>query len=185
MKLNSHPWPFQFRKTETTMSRGFVKEEDQEETPLLPPRAEIPDGVTNYITENGKVELLKEKQALIDEKGALDAADEKEKRIATNFINAKINMLDERISTAKVVALNEQPKDEIRFGATVTLKIGKSSKFQTYQIVGVDEADISKNKLSFNSPIAKILIGKKVTEQAFLELAKENRVFEVMEIRYW
>lgn len=166
------------------MSRGFVKEEDQEETPLVPPRADLPDGVTNYITENGMTEMLAERQALIDEKVALDASLEQEKRIASNFINAKINLLDERISTAKIISLREQPKDEIRFGATVTLKIGKSSKFQTYQIVGVDEADIAKNKISFISPIAKILIGKKVSEKAILKLAKEDRVFEVMEISY-
>lgn len=48
----------------------------------------------------------------------------------------------------------------------------------------MEEADISKMKISFISPIAKILIGKKVGEQAFLKLAKEDRVFEVMEIRY-
>lgn len=166
------------------MSRGFVKEEDQEEIPLVPPRADLPEGVTNYITENGKAALLAERQTLIEEKAAIDAATEQEKRIAANFINAKINLLDERISTSKIVPLNEQPKDEIRFGATVTLKIGKSSKFQTYQIVGVDEADIAKNKLSFISPIAKILIGKKVGDIAVLKLAKEDRVFEVMEIRY-
>lgn len=166
------------------MSRGFVKEEDQEETPLVPPRADLPDGITNYTTENGMAELLAERQALIDEKGALDISLEQEKRIASNFINAKINLLDERISTAKIISLSEQPKDEIRFGATVTLKIGKSSKFQTYQIVGVDEADIAKNKISFISPIAKILIGKKVAEKAILKLAKDDRVFEVMEISY-
>lgn len=166
------------------MSRGFVKEEDQEEIPLVPQRADLPEGVTNYITENGKAALLAERQTLIEEKAAIDAATEQEKRIASNFINAKINLLDERILTSKIVTLNEQPKDEIRFGATVTLKIGKNSKFQTYQIVGVDEADIAKNKLSFISPIAKILIGKKVGEQAILKLAKEDRVFEVMEIRY-
>ncbi|MEB2779744.1 GreA/GreB family elongation factor [Algoriphagus sp. C2-6-M1] len=166
------------------MSRGFVKEDDQEETPLVPPRADLPEGVTNYVTENGVAELLAEKQALIDEKGAIDAATEQEKRIASNFITAKINLLDERISTGKLVPLDEQPKDEVRFGATVTLKIGNSSKFQSYQIVGVDEADIAKNKISFISPIAKILIGKKVGEQAILKLAKEDRVFEVMEIRY-
>ncbi|MEB2787291.1 GreA/GreB family elongation factor [Algoriphagus persicinus] len=166
------------------MSRGFVKEDDQEETPLVPPRADLPEGVTNYVTENGVAELLAEKQALIDEKGSIDAATEQEKRIASNFITAKINLLDERISTAKLVPLDEQPKDEVRFGATVTLKIGNSSKFQSYQIVGVDEADIAKNKISFISPIAKILIGKKVGEQAILKLAKEDRVFKVMEIRY-
>ncbi|MFT4855067.1 MAG: transcription elongation factor GreB [Algoriphagus sp.] len=167
------------------MSRGFVKEEDQEETPLVPPRAEVPNGVTNYITQNGMDELLAEKQALFNEKSTLEAATEQEKRIASNFIQAKIYMLEDRIATANIVALNEQPKDEVRFGATVTLKIGNSSKFQTYQIVGVDEADIAKRKISFISPVAKILIGKKVGEQAILKLAKENRVFEVKEIRYY
>ena len=167
------------------MSRGFVKEEDQEETPLVPQRAEVPNGVTNYITQNGMDELLAEKQALTYEKSAIKAATEQEKRIASNFIQAKIYMLEDRIATAKIVALNEHPKDEVRFGATVKLKIGNSTKFQTYQIVGVDEADIAKSKLSFISPIAKILIGKKVGEQAILKLAKENRVFEVKEIRYY
>lgn len=166
------------------MSRGFVKEEDQEETPLVPPRADLPNGITNYITENGMVELHVEKQALIDEKSSIEAANEQEKRIAYNFINAKIHLLEERIATAKIVDLDEQPKDEIRFGATVTLKIGKSTKTLNYQIVGVDEADISKNKISFISPIAKILIGKKVGEKAILKLAKEDRTFEVMEISY-
>lgn len=166
------------------MSRGFVKEDDQEETPLVPPRAHLPEGVTNFMTENGMAELLAEKQALIDEKASIDAATEQEKRVASNFINAKIHLLDERIAIAKIVQLSEQPQDEIRFGATVTLKIGTSAKQQTYQLVGVDEADISKNKISFISPIAKILIGKKVGEKAILKLAKEDRVFEVMEICY-
>lgn len=166
------------------MSRGFVKEDDQEETPLVPPRADLPEGVTNFITENGMAELLDEKQALIDEKSAINAATEQEKRIASNFINAKIHLLEGRIAIAKIVNLKEQPQDEIRFGATVTLKIGTSAKQQTYQLVGVDEADISKNKISFISPIARILIGKKVGEQTILKLAKEDRVFEVMEIKY-
>ncbi|WP_192349338.1 GreA/GreB family elongation factor [Algoriphagus sp. Y33] len=166
------------------MSRGFVKEDDQEETPLVPPRADLPDDVINYVTENGMEELLAEKQGLIEEKSAIEAATEQEKRIASNFINAKIHLLEERISSTKIIALDEQPKNEIRFGATVTLKIGNSPKTQNYQIVGVDEADIAKNKISFISPIARILIGKKVGEQATLKLAKENRVFEVMKIRY-
>jgi transcription elongation factor GreB len=166
------------------MSRGFVKEDDQEETPLVPPRAEVPNGVTNYVTPFGMEELRTEKQALINEKGAIEAVTEQEKRIASNFIQAKIYLLEDRIATAKIVDLSEQPLGEIRFGATVKLKIGNSSKFQTYQLVGVDEADIAKSKLSFVSPIAKILIGKKVGEQAILKLAKEVRIFEVMGIKY-
>jgi transcription elongation factor GreB len=129
-------------------------------------------------------ELLVEKQGLIDEKGSIEASTEQEKRIASNFINAKIHLLDERIAIGKIVNLNEQPQNEIRFGATVTLKIGSSLKQQIYQLIGVDKANISKNKISFISPIAKVLIGKKVGELAILKLAKEDRVFEVTRINY-
>lgn len=166
------------------MSRGFVKEDDQEETPLVPPRADLPPGVSNYVTPAGMEELLAERQNLILEKSSIQASTEQEKRITANFIQAKILLLEERIATAKPVNLSEQPKDEVRFGAKVNLKIGTTSKTQTYQIVGVDEANIAKQKISFISPIAKILIGKKVGEQAILKLAKEDRAFEVVKIDY-
>ena len=53
-----------------------------------------------------------------------------------------------------------------------------------YQIVGVDEADVSKGKISFISPIARLLIDKKVGDKAILKLANADRVFEIMEISY-
>ncbi|MGW8124138.1 GreA/GreB family elongation factor [Roseivirga echinicomitans] len=166
------------------MSRGFVKEDDQEEIPLVPARVNLPEGVTNYVTQVGMDELLEEKQLLIDEKDNLKLSSENEKRIAVNHINAKLQLLNNRISTAKIVDPNEQPQHEIRFGAWITLKIDGASKLQKYQIVGVDEADISKGKISFISPIAQILINKKVGERAILKLAKQERVFEIMAIEY-
>jgi len=48
----------------------------------------------------------------------------------------------------------------------------------------VDEADIAKGKISFISPIARLLTDKKVGEKAILKLAKEDRVFEIMDISY-
>lgn len=166
------------------MSRGFVKEDDQEEIPIVPPRADLPEGVTNYVTQVGMNELLNEKQELTNERDSLDISNESEKRIAFNHINAKLQLLNNRISTAKIVELKEQPQNEIRFGALAILKIGTDRKLQHYQIVGVDEADISKGKISFISPIAKILINKKVGDKTILKLAKEERVFEIMDIAY-
>ncbi len=166
------------------MSRGFVKEDDQEEVPMVPPRADLPAGVTNYVTPKGMEALTDEKGLLIEEREALDTANENERRIALNHINAKLQLLNTRILSAKVVNLNNQPKDEVRFGAFVTLKIGTANKTQKYQITGVDEADISKGKISFVSPIAKLLTNKKVGEKVTLKLAKEDRVFEVMDIAY-
>ena len=166
------------------MSRGFVKESDQEEIPVVPPRADLPNGVTNYVTQIGMNELLDEKQTLINNRDQLKNSNENERRIEMNFINAKLELLNNRISTAQVVDLKKQPQHEIRFGALVTLKIGERTKCQKYQIVGVDEADISKGKISFISPITRILIDKKVGEKTILKLAKEDRVFEIMEIIY-
>jgi transcription elongation factor GreB len=166
------------------MSRGFVKEDDQEEIPLVPARVNLPEGVTNYVTQAGMDELLAEKQGLIDEKDQIELTSENEKRIAVNHINAKLQLLNSRISTAKLIDPEEQPKHEIRFGAWVKLKIGNQKKLQRYQIVGVDEADISKGKISFISPIAQILTNKKVGEKAVLKLAKEDRIFEIMQIDY-
>lgn len=166
------------------MSRGFVKEDDQEDIPIVPPRADLPDGVTNYVTQVGIDELLNEKQELINERENLDISNENEMRITLNHINAKMQLLNTRISTAKIIDLSKQSQDEIRFGALVTLKIGNEIKLQNYQIVGVDEADISKGKISFISPIAILLTNKKVGEKAILKLPKENRVFEIVEIVY-
>ncbi len=166
------------------MSRGFVNEDDQEEVPILTPRADLPLGVTNYVTQAGWDELLAEQQMLINERERLVSINENEKRIATNHINAKLNLLNERIATAKIVDLSQQSQNEVRFGATITFKINNAPKLHHYQIVGVDEADISKGKISFISPIAKVLTGKKVGEKAILKLEHKDRVFEVVEISY-
>ena len=166
------------------MSRGFVKEGDQEEIPILTPRPYLPDGVTNYVTQVGMDELLEEKHMLLNDIANLDTTNENERRIASNHLNAKLKFLNNRILSAKIIDLDKQSPDEVWFGATVTLKIDNETKLQKYQIVGVDEADVSKGKISFISPIAKILIGKEVGEKAILKLANGNRTFEIIEIVY-
>jgi len=166
------------------MSRGFVKEDDQEEIPMVPQRAYLPEGVTNYVTQAGMNELMAEKQMLANEKDNLDSGNENEKRIALNHINAKLQLLNNRIGEARIVNLNEQPKNEIRFGALITLKIEETKNIQTFQIVGVDEADISKGKISFLSPLAQVLLNKKIGDKAILKRTRQDSVFEIIDIIY-
>jgi transcription elongation factor GreB len=162
------------------MSRGFVREE----VPIVPQRAYLPEGVTNFVTPYGMSQLLAEKQMLVNEKNNLNSANEDEKRIGLNYINAKLQLLNNRIVEAKIVDLNEQPQNEIKFGAMITLKIEASKNIQTFQIVGVDEADIAKGKVSFISPIAKVLINKKTGDKITLKQAKKDIVFEIINISY-
>jgi transcription elongation factor GreB len=164
------------------MSRGFVKENDQEEIPMVPPRADLPMGITNYVTRMGYNLLLAEKEILRNEKEQLNTSDENERRIAVNFINAKMELLNERIASAKVVELNNQLRSEVRFGVQVTLEINNDKKPQNYKIVGVDEANIKEGKISFISPIAQLLLHKKVGEEAILKLANKSSVFKIIAI---
>jgi len=166
------------------MSRGFVKEDDQEEVPIVPQRAYLPEGVTNFVTRTGMEQLLAERETLIREKDNLAGTNEQEKRIALNYINAKLQLLNHRIAEARVVNLKEQPQNEIRFGAMVTIRTEASGNRQIFQIVGVDEANIAKGKISFISPLAKALINRKVGDKITLKRDREDIVYEIMDIAY-
>jgi transcription elongation factor GreB len=166
------------------MSRGFVKEDDQEELPMVPPRSHLPAGVPNYVTQAGMDELLAERQALMNEKENLDISSDNERRIAVNHITAKLKLLNDRIAEARIIDLKEQPLDEIRFGATVTLKTEGTDNIQTFQIVGVDETNISRGKISFLSPLARVLTNKKAGDKVVLKRPKGDHVFEIINISY-
>ncbi len=166
------------------MSRGFVKDGDQEEVPMVPQRAFLPDGVPNFVTRTGLEQLLVEKEELIREKENLGVTTENEKRIALNFINAKLQLLNSRITDARVVDPKDQPQDEVTFGATVTIRAAATGKMQTFQIVGVDEADISKGKISFISPLARALLNNKTGQRITLKREREEIIYDVTEISY-
>jgi len=166
------------------MSRGFVKEDDQEETPVIPPRAALPPGVTNYVTPEGMRLLLEEKEILEKEIRDLSITDEQAKRRAVNIITAKLNQLQERIVSARILDPKEQPKDEVRFGAIVTYQFLQSSKRHTFQIVGVDEADVQNGKIAFVAPIARAITGKSEGEEIDFKLGNETRKLKILEIGY-
>ncbi|MCB7480117.1 GreA/GreB family elongation factor [Christiangramia sediminis] len=166
------------------MSRGFVKEEDQEEPVLIPPRAAIPEGATNYVTPNGLAELKQELKDLEYERAHVEAENDTEKRRAQSLIDGKINLLSERLQTARLLDLKDQPDDEIRFGAKVKLRNKTSGQLQEFQIVGVDEADIKKKKIAFVAPIARAITGKKVGEEVDFKLGEEIRKLEILDISY-
>ena len=165
------------------MSRAFVKEEDQEEAPFIPPRAALPAGVTNYVTPRGMQQLLDEKQALEREKAELSLEDESEQRKALATLNGKLQLLTERINSAHVLPPPESA-DEARFGARVKLKVVGKSLTQEFQIVGVDEADVQQQKIAFVSPMARAITGKKAGEVAQLSLGREVRELEILAIDY-
>jgi transcription elongation factor GreB len=166
------------------MSRGFVKEDDQEEAPIIPPRAALPNGVTNYVTPNGLEELKLELKDLEKEQANLTIKDDQERRRAIAVITAKMNQLKERLASARLLDPKDQPKDEVRFGATVKLKNITSNLVQEFQIVGVDEANIKKQKIAFVAPLVTAIIGATTNETVSFILGGEVRELMILSISY-
>ena len=164
------------------MSRGFVREEDQEEAPLIPPRAALPLGVTNYVTQYGKEQLLDEKSELEQKRAAIDLKDDQAKRREQAVIDGKLALLNERINSARVINLSNQPQDEVRFGSNVEFQL--NGKLQSFQIVGVDEANVKEKKISFTAPIAKALMGAKQGDEITFQLGSETKTIQVLDINY-
>ena len=155
------------------MSRGFIKEGDQEEILMVPPRAYLPEGVPNYVTKEGLNALKEELKNLENER--VKAGDN---YIMVNFLDAMIKQLVGRINSAVEVDLSKVSKDTVSFGAWVRYN------GRVVRIVGVDEADVNKGLVSFVSPIAKTLMGKKVGDVIKLKgkerIAVEEVSFEPM-----
>ena len=77
-----------------------------------------------------------------------------------------------------------QHGDKVVFGATVSLIDVDTEKEATYRIVGEDEADIAKGKVSITSPIARALIGKTVGDEAEVAAPGGARVYEISGVEF-
>ena len=166
------------------MSRGFVREDDQEEAPFIPPRAALPDGVTNYVTQRGLEQLQAERKALETERSAVRGSDD-ERRRSHAVIDGKLNLLHERIVTARVVERTDGPMDDVRFGATVTFEHQtgpQRGKQFTFTLVGVDEASVKQLRIAFTSPIARALMGNRVGETAEFQLGSVVQLLKIISI---
>ena len=153
------------------MSRGFVKEGDQEEVPMILPRAFLPSGVANYVTPEGLRLLQDEMESLKEEWTAAGS-----NYVTKNYLDAKMRLLSERISSAVVIDTTKANPDIVSFGMYVRYND------KTIRIVGVDEADASKGLISFLSPIAKSLIGKKKGDKFEIKVPRGTETIEIQEV---
>src|SRR6202030_1494436 len=81
-----------------------------------------------------------------------------------SFIEGRLGELEDKIARAEVIDVSKLSGSAVKFGATVTLADEESDEETVYQIVGEDEADVSRGRLSVTSPLARALIGKGVRE---------------------
>ncbi len=100
------------------------------------------------------------------------------------FVEGRIKLIEARLSTAQVIDPAALPDTgRVVFGATVELAPVDGGPTVTYQIVGDDEADIRQGMISFNSPIARALIGKSPGDEVEVAAPAGARSYEVITVR--
>lgn len=115
------------------------------------------------ISENAEYDAAKERQAMIE---------------------GRIAEIQGKIAGAEVINPSEIKSDRIVFGAHVTIVDEESEEEVTYQIVGVDEADVKQGMISILSPLARALIGKKVGDSVVVQSPKGDKDYEVLAFRF-
>ncbi|MBX7502644.1 MULTISPECIES: transcription elongation factor GreA [Qipengyuania] len=98
-------------------------------------------------------------------------------------VEAMIGELEDKISRAQIIDPTTLSGDKVIFGATVTL-LDEDDKPVRYQIVGQTEADASKGRISYNSPIGRALIGKQIEEEVEVTVPSGDKFYLIDKIEF-
>jgi len=181
------------------MSKAFVRESEGEDEDDLPPALALPLGTRNYITPAGHARLKAELEHLIKRERphvveivawAASNGDRSENgdyiygKRRLREIDRRIRFLTKRLDIAEVVdPLRQGENDQVFFGARVTVADGEGSE-STYTIVGVDEADVGRGRISWISPLARALIKSREGDTVRFQSPFGLREIDILEVKY-
>jgi transcription elongation factor GreB len=98
-------------------------------------------------------------------------------------IDSRVRFLSKRLEVLTVVDRLPDDHSKIFFGAWVTLEDDDGNE-KVYQIVGPDEFDVTKQKLSMDSPLAKAMLGKRLDDEIILKKPEGEEVYYITKIEY-
>lgn len=177
------------------MSKAFVRESDGAEAP---PPEPAPAPARNYITPAGYARLKAELKHLAETERpemvktvawAASLGDRSEnadylygkKRLRE--IERRMRFLIKRLEAAEVVDSAGRDTDQVFFGSTVRIRNGKGEE-RTVAIVGADEVDPAKGRVSWISPVAEALLKAREGDRVTLRTPAGEEPLEILEVRY-
>ena len=101
-----------------------------------------------------------------------------------SHIEGRILEVQSKLGRARVIDTSSMKLDKIVFGATVVIYDNQKEIELTIQLVGEDEAMTDDNKISFNSPLGRALIGKEVGDEALVKAPKGDFTYEIKNLKY-
>lgn len=165
------------------MSKAFTREsDDHAEEPLLPSLS-LP-GTKRYVTPEGAERLRKQGAALLEQKRALASGGPEAPADAAGLrrIEASLQKLQRILDSIVVVGPPADP-GRIEFGATVRIRDQHGDE-DTYQLVGVDEADPGAGRISSASPLAQALMNRRAGEVVRFQSPAGEQQLTVLSVTY-
>jgi transcription elongation factor GreA len=105
-------------------------------------------------------------------------------RESQGMLQAKINLLRDKLARASIVDTSRLPKDEVAFGATVVVKDLDFGDEENFTLVGAGEEDYDTGKILVTSPLAQGLLGKKIGDKVEIPVPAGKMRFQIVEIKF-
>ena len=105
-------------------------------------------------------------------------------RESLGMLQAKINLLRDKLARAVIVERPKEAGDEVVFGATVIVKDLDFGDEETFVLVGAGEEDYDAGKINVASPLAQGLMGSKVGQKVEIDVPAGTMKFEILEVRF-
>lgn len=106
-------------------------------------------------------------------------------RAHQSFVEGRIIEIETKLANCQIIDISQIPNEgKVIFGSTVTLLNLKTQTEVTYQIVGVDEANLKENKISVTSPAARALIGKYIEDVVEVNAPEGSMEYEIVDVEY-
>lgn len=135
--------------------------------------------------ENTVMPGIAEKIAAARAEGDLsENAEYHAQRESQGLTQAKISLLKTKLSKAQIIDPATLPRDQVSFGATVTVKDVDLEDEEVYTLVGAGEEDYDKGRILVTSPLGAGLVGKKIGERAKIPAPKGSYELEIVGISF-
>ena len=105
-------------------------------------------------------------------------------RESQGMLQAKINLLRDKLARAVIVERQKEATGEVVFGATVIVKDLKFGDNETFVLVGAGEEDYDAGRINVASPLAQGLLGKKVGQKVAIDVPAGKMEFEILEVKF-
>jgi transcription elongation factor GreB len=181
------------------MSEAPPSEPAQDEDEDLERAAPIPPGAKNYLTPQGYARLKGEALRLLNQerpelvKVIAWAASNGDRSENADYIYGKrrlreidrrIRFLTKRLELAEVIDPSaREPTDQVFFGATVTVVDDEGGE-STYSIVGIDETDVGRGRISWISPLARALLKRRQGDEVAFKAPGGDQMLEIVKVEY-